>query len=48
MKSDTNEKMMRDDFGTKVLITDPNCDKYLEMARRELKNKPEWPPKTDK
>jgi hypothetical protein len=48
MKSDRNEQSMMDEFGTKVLITDIESDKYLEMSRKELKNKPEWPPKSDK
>jgi hypothetical protein len=32
---DRNASMMQKDFGTKVLITDPSADKYLERAKRE-------------
>ena len=32
---DTNASMMQEDFGTKVLITDPKADKYLAKARKE-------------
>jgi hypothetical protein len=27
--------MMEEQFGTRVLITDPRADKYLERAKRE-------------
>jgi hypothetical protein len=31
--TDTNASMMQEDFGTKVLITDPKADKYLDRAK---------------
>jgi len=32
---DKNSKMMQEDFGTVVLITDPAADKYLDKAAKE-------------
>lgn len=32
---DKNSKMMKEDFGTVVLITDPAADKYLAKAAEE-------------
>jgi len=32
---DKNPKMMQEDFGTVVLITDPAADKYLDKAAKE-------------
>jgi hypothetical protein len=32
---DTVPSMMQHDFGTKVLITSPQADKYLMMARKK-------------
>lgn len=32
---DTNSSMMQEDFGTKVLITDPAADRYLAKAAKE-------------
>ena len=32
---DRNASMMQEDFGTKVLITDPAADKYLARAAKE-------------
>ena len=32
---DKNSKMMQEDFGTVVLITDPAADKYLDKAAME-------------
>jgi len=32
---DTNSSMMEEDFGTKVLITDPAADRYLSKAAKE-------------
>ena len=32
---DRNEKIMEQEFGTRVLITDLAADKYLEKARKE-------------
>ena len=31
---DRNASMMQEDFGTKVLITDPAADKYLAQAAK--------------
>ena len=32
---DKNSSMMEEDFGTRVLITDPAADKYLYKAAKE-------------
>ena len=32
---DKNSKMMQEDFGTVVLITDPAADRYLAKASKE-------------
>jgi len=32
---DKNSSMMEEDFGTRVLITDPAADKYLDKAAKE-------------
>ena len=32
---DKNSKMMQEDFGTVVLITDPAADRYLAKAAKE-------------
>lgn len=37
---DINQKIMSEQFGTVVLITDPRADMYLQRA----KNKPNKPP----
>jgi hypothetical protein len=34
---DTNSSMMQEDFGTKVLITDPAADRYLAKASKQRK-----------
>jgi len=38
------QEIMEEDFGTRVLITDPKSDVYLEQHRkRQLKQKfPQW------
>jgi hypothetical protein len=33
---DKNSSMMEEDFGTRVLITDPAADKYLDKAAKEI------------
>lgn len=37
---DTNQQIMRDNFGTVVLITDPRADKYLQRAKRKTNEPP--------
>jgi len=32
---DTNSSMMEEDFGTRVLITNPAADRYLAKAAKE-------------
>ena len=32
---DANSSLMQEDFGTKVLITDPASDRYLAKASKE-------------
>lgn len=32
---DRNTSMMKEDFGTRVLITDVAADRYLEKSRKE-------------
>jgi hypothetical protein len=36
---DRNESLMQKDFGTRVLVTDPASDKYLEQSARQKKEK---------
>ena len=44
------QEIMENDFGTRVLITDPASDRYLEEHRkRMLKQKfPQWSEEIDK